>query len=551
MPRKLVIALCALFVLFAFTACPQTSVIPFPLPDPTPDVPTPGPEPTPDPEPLPDPDDPGVYYVNDQASFLKAIEDAASDEVDSTIVLSDSFEYNNSQYISNAENLTIRSANENVVISLKSGMVFQQSTNVVIDGVHFDSYVYNALEIHNQGEADITIKNSYIKSADSATALIGVALDAELAGKVILDNNQFEGFITAIYVNNTTADVTIKNNTIIDKGGIILDWKLANDATAADIQIPAANIAGNIGPEDTSSTDNTLRFTVAYAAGISDDLVKYYDDLKANNTSMRTLAILQNGQIVYPYIEVKNEAELVAAMTSAHANPIEIRVANGTSISGGDAAHEGGLSIDGAHDVKVVTEEGAKITFNAPIVLNNADNVTFDITAETAQDAKAISVQSTTGDTGVIIENSHFTAANRADNDIAIATSPGTTTILKVTNTEFTDYITAIYLGSTGKTEITGNRINTYGGIYIEPTVSNDASEAVFPNITITGNTINAESESTDNSIRFGINGVNVDALGTEVAKFANALMNNNTADIYVLNSSVAPIWKNGEMIKE
>ena len=103
----------------------------------------------------------------------------------------------------------------------------------------------------------------------------------------------------------------------------------------------------------------------------------------------------------------------------------------------------------------------------------------------------------------------------------------------------------------TPRVSSTDSSMSTYGGIYIEPTVSNDASEAVFPNITITNNTINAESESTDNSIRFGINGVIVDALGTEVAKFANALMDNNTADIYVLNSSAAPIWKNGEMIKE
>ena len=263
MLRKLSFIIGVLAVLIAFTACPQngpSGILPPPVwGDQGGDEPAP--------EPLPDPETPGVYYVDSAALFTEALEEAASDGIASTIVISGSFAIDGT-ILTDVSDLTIRAESDSV-LTLNSVVDFLRPNNVVIDGVHINSSNGTAITVNNQGAANITIRNSYFTNTNAADVnAIGIALADPTSGTITITGNYFDGYVTGLYVNKTTAALTVTGNTFVDKGGLYLDWKLTADDTVADNII----IEGN--KEDYSSAefamDNTIRFSVNSVSDWSD-----------------------------------------------------------------------------------------------------------------------------------------------------------------------------------------------------------------------------------------------------------------------------------------
>ena len=205
MPRKLVIALCALFVLFAFTACPQTSVIPFPFPDPTPDVPTPGPDPS-------DPSDPNTVPAGSDLSgnvspdqpTTMLLEEGEYRITSAVTMQSGSKIVGKEGSVINAqEEITAGTADDNTPVIL-------QKVNIKFENSDANTRVIDAFSPLSYEGGSVTASGT----------TIAIALNNSTSGSVIKDVS-FSGMTCA--VNISTPDFTLENCTAEEGSKFYMD----------------------------------------------------------------------------------------------------------------------------------------------------------------------------------------------------------------------------------------------------------------------------------------------------------------------------------------
>ena len=205
MPRKLVIALYALFVLFAFTACPQTSVIPFPFPDPTPDVPTPGPDPN-------DPSDPNTVPAGSDLSgnvspdqpTTMLLEEGEYRITSAVTMQSGSKIVGKEGSVINAqEEITAGTADDNTPVIL-------QKVNIKFENSDANTRVIDAFSPLSYEGGSVTASGT----------TIAIALNNSTSGSVIKDVS-FSGMTCA--VNISTSDFTLENCTAEEGSKFYMD----------------------------------------------------------------------------------------------------------------------------------------------------------------------------------------------------------------------------------------------------------------------------------------------------------------------------------------
>ena len=530
MLRKLSFIIGVLAVLIAFTACPQngpSGILPPPVwGDQGGDEPAP--------EPLPDPETPGVYYVDSAALFTEALEEAASDGIASTIVISGSFAIDGT-ILTDVSDLTIRAESDSV-LTLNSVVDFLRPNNVVIDGVHINSSNGTAITVNNQGAANITIRNSYFTNTNAADVnAIGIALADPTSGTITITGNYFDGYVTGLYVNKTTAALTVTGNTFVDKGGLYLDWKLTADDTVADNII----IEGN--KEDYSSAefamDNTIRFSVNSVSDWNETLKSYAAELAGKNTvDVRAIADGAPLYQVYPtlQVEVASAEQFADAMKIEHTGNLEIVITESFDLPA--------ARVESVKDVTITALDDVVVNSEGQLYLWGAENVAFkNVDFTSAKDVKVIGVEASSN---VSFTSCMFEALERDVNEIAIAISPTNGTGFTVEDCDFTNYVTGVF--AQAPTKITGNDFFEYGGISIGLPNAISDDPASLKAYGVSGNTSeyttewNPEAEDDsrfDNTLRFSVSATTEDALADAVKTYAGDLAADNPGmNVVVIN---------------